>query len=380
MRKQTDSSARAGLVHLLACRGGRAGRTVAPILDLVATVGVRDLFRRRAEETELARLSPKYEVNLRIWSEAARACGAELVDLGGGDFEFVAGLALTRARMQVTPLDDEAAVRMALDKTAVQAALATAGLPVPSHISFHVCDLAPARRLVEAGGAWVVKPAGGTGSGQGTTTGITSGEALQRASARAARGDVHQLLEREVHGEEYRLLLLDGELLGAVRRGPPAVVGDGVSTIAGLVHAENRRRLDRRGDAGVMLVTLDLDASLTLARAGIGPRTVPAAGAEVTVKTARNQGGSRDSEVVEPGALAGELVDAARRAAAAVGLRLAGVDLITPDPSRSLADAGGAILEVNGTPGLHYHYLVRNREAVVPVAVPILEKMLAEAA
>jgi hypothetical protein len=30
-------------------------------------------------------------------------------------------------------------------------------------------------------------------------------------------------------------------------------------------------------------------------------------------------------------------------------------------------------------PGLHYHYLVRNRDAVVPVAVPVLEKMLEEA-
>jgi cyanophycin synthetase len=366
----------AKLSQLLARRGGRAGRSLGPGLDLAVAVGVRSLLARRREEAEHAAQWPERRVNLRIWSEAARACGVPLSELGGGFFELGSGAARARVWLHVTPLDDEVALRLALDKTSTNSLLAAEGLPVPEHVSFSLADPDPALRRVEAGGVWVVKPAGGTSSGQGTTVGVRSAEELLRASARASRSSESQLLERQVEGDEYRLLLLDGEPLGAVRRSAPSVAGDGVSSVAGLVRAENRRRLDALGEAGLKLITLDLDALLTLAREGAGPRTVPPAGTELRVKTARSQAGRRDSEAVELGAFAEELVEEARRAAATLGLRLAGVDLISSDPGRSLAASGGAIVEVNGTPGLHYHYLVSNPEAAPPVAVPILKRML----
>lgn len=345
-------------------------------MDLAGATGVRSLLRRRREQIESSASWPQHAVNLRIWREAARACGGSLREIGSGFFEIGAGPASVRVWLHVTPLDDEVALRLALDRSATRSLLEAEGLPMPQSVAFELGDPAPALRLLEGGGAWVVKPAGGTSGGDGTTTGVRSAGELLRASVRASRGSERQLLERQVPGEEYRLLLLDGELLGAIRRSPPWVVGDGASSVADLVHAENRRRLDARGEAGVRMVTLDLDALLTLSHAGTGPRGVPPAGAEVAVKTARNQAGSRESETVDRGLFAGELVDEARRAAAALGLRLAGVDLIAPDPGRSLAASGGAIIEVNGTPGLHYHYLVRDPEAAEPVAVPILETML----
>ena len=36
------------------------------------------------------------------------------------------------------------------------------------------------------------------------------------------------------------------------------------------------------------------------------------------------------------------------------------------------------ILEVNATPGLHYHYETRNPERAVPVLIPILRTLLDE--
>lgn len=366
----------AKLTYLLARRGGRVGRTAAPALDLAAAVGPADLLTRRREEREYARRRLKYEVNLSIWSEAAGALGGGLRELGGDAMEIVVGGAAARVRMQATPLDDDAALGVALDKAATQSLLRDEGLPIPEQLVFDLADLRPALRLMEGGGAWVVKPADGGGSGQGTTTGVRSEAELLRASARAGRAGRRLLIERQAQGDEYRLLFLDGELLGAVRRSAPSVVGDGAGSVSRLVHAENRRRLDSLGEAGVMLVTLDLDALFTLSRAGIGPRGVPPEGVRMPVKTARSQAGRRESEAIEAGALSAELVDEARRAAAAVGLRLAGVDLIAADPMSSLSASGGAIIEVNGTPGLHYHYLVRNPEAVPPVAVPILRRML----
>jgi len=33
-------------------------------------------------------------------------------------------------------------------------------------------------------------------------------------------------------------------------------------------------------------------------------------------------------------------------------------------------------VEVNGTPGLHYHYLVSQPERAVPIAIPLLDALL----
>ncbi len=84
-----------------------------------------------------------------------------------------------------------------------------------------------------------------------------------------------------------------------------------------------------------------------------------------------------DNETVRE-ALAPELVADARTAAAAVGLRLAGVDVITPDASQPLREAGGVITDVNGTPGIHRHYLVADADGATRVAVPILDTLLRE--
>jgi D-alanine-D-alanine ligase-like ATP-grasp enzyme len=56
---------------------------------------------------------------------------------------------------------------------------------------------------------------------------------------------------------------------------------------------------------------------------------------------------------------------------------LAGVDVITTDQAVSLRRSGGAVLEVNVTPGLHYHYEVRDPARAVPVAERVLERLLA---
>lgn len=60
----------------------------------------------------------------------------------------------------------------------------------------------------------------------------------------------------------------------------------------------------------------------------------------------------------------------------AVRLRLAGVDVVTNDLSRSLKDSGGVILEVNHDPSPHLHYHVADPGGATRVAVPILDRLL----
>jgi glutathione synthase/RimK-type ligase-like ATP-grasp enzyme len=88
------------------------------------------------------------------------------------------------------------------------------------------------------------------------------------------------------------------------------------------------------------------------------------------VKTAVNENAADDNESATH-LLCEEVVEAGARAAGAVGVRLAGVDVITVDPARPLADTGGVVLEVNTTPGFYYHYHKRGGE--FPVALHVLK-------
>ena len=314
----------------------------------------------------------------RLWLDAASAVGADVSEPGGGFIEFRRGGCAVRVWGSWVPLDDLVTLRFADDKLLSRRSLEAAGLPVPAYSVFDRGDPRPAREfLAAAPGSCVVKPAGSSG-GSGATSGVRTDKALRRALLRAGRLDDRLLIERQVPGDLYRLLFCDGELLDVIRRLPPRVTGDGRSTVGELVAAENSRRLAAAGGERVGLLRLDLDSALTLEQAALHHTSVPARGVVVAVKTVVNQNSSRDNvNVLEE--VSGELVSEAAAAVAAVEVRLAGVDLITPDPGRPLSAAGGAILEVNGTPGLHYHYEVSNPERSVAVCVPILERLLAVA-
>jgi D-alanine-D-alanine ligase-like ATP-grasp enzyme len=360
----------------LATRRGGVVRELASRADAVRGLGLRGAWERVRTERELAASGnePWDTVYLRIWSEAANELGASVHELGGGFLELRRGDAVTRVWQQFTELDGPVALQLALDRRVVFRLLQEADVPIPEHL-----ELEPTRADLGipflAGGPCVVKPAAGTGVGSGITSGITNEEQLRRALLRAARYGT-LMLERQVPGTVYRFLYLDGELLDAVRKLPPSVVGDGRSTIEELVRRENRRRLEAGGSAGFSMLKLDLDALFTLEAAGLDARSVPSASTRIIVKNVTNQNSIEDNQTVRPLELADELVAEGAAAAAATGLRLAGVDLVTPDSGASLRRSGGRVIEVNGMPGLNHHYNVSDRANAIAVAVPILAALL----
>jgi len=360
-------------------RRGGPGPELAVRLDLALSLGPRHVWRRLREDArDRRRADPRYRIYARIWHEAARELGAEVATLGDAGFlEIRRGRASTRVWHHWVMLDDVVTARLALEKALVHRLVGAAGVPVPQHREFSTRDVRGAVEFLDGGARpCVVKP-GGASSGSGATSGIVSRDDLLRAVLRAGRVDDRLLVERQSPGRVYRLLFLDGELLDVIERQAPSVTGDGHSTIAKLIADENRRRLESNGDDGPMLLAIDLECLLTLRNAGLKLDTVPAAGERVPVKTVTNQNGRRENRSVV-GAVSPELVAEAAAAASAVGVRLAGVDVITTDPAQSLAGGEGVVIEVNATPGLHYHYLVADPSEAQSVAVPILERLLQE--
>lgn len=357
---------------------GRPARIVMPQVDSLRALGLaRGLRRwRTAEDDHTERLARgQTQVYRGIWEQAAAALGADIEALADDFLTLSRDGVQTVLSRHLVMLDHPATVALALDKSIVHQLLVKDGLPVPEHLEIDRDDRAGALAfLSQSSEPCVVKPANGTSGGLGVTCGVESADDLWRSWLAAARWDTRILVERQVRGEEYRLLFLDGELLDVVHRRRPDVVGNGAMTVLELIEAENDRRLNAENSEVSRLVRVDLDCELAVRRSGLSLRSVAAPGQLVTVKGTVGENATRDNSAVHN--LSPELVRQAARATELLHLQLAGIDLVTPDPAASLTEAGGAILEVNATPGLHYHYQVENPEHASSVAIPILSRLL----
>ena len=314
-------------------------------------------------------------VYARMWRGAAEQVGAEYRDLGRGISELRRDGRMTRTFQQMTALDDAVSLRVALDKPTVQRWLQDRGVSVPDQVQFSLHDTRPALDLIERAGPCVVKPAEQTAGGDGVTVGVADVRDLRSACLLASRFGTTFVAEQQAPGVLRRLLFLDGELLDVICDEPPHVVGDGVSTVWELMQAENRRRDAARGEVGLEYWRADLDTALTLRRAGARLSDVPARGTTVQVKSVSNDRRVEDSRTYR-GTVHPDVLEQARTAATAVGLRLAGVDVVTPRLDVPLHAAGGVVIEVNGSPGIHRHYQVADSAGATDVAATIAERLL----
>lgn len=331
-----------------------------------------------AERAARRRHAAFYE---ELWTAAAGRVGAQVRPLGDGALEIDLGARTVRIRATHCSIDDEGTLLRAGDKELVHRLLRAADLPTPRYARFTLGEVERAEAfLAEAAGPCVVKPARGSSGGAGVTTGIRTVEDLHRAAADAAaagaragrsaapggitRGVIGRfgslagvplLVEDQLAGDNYRLLYVDGILVDALRRAVPTVVGDGAATVDELLARLNASRAGSGTLGGQKLVARDMDVERTLDTQGLHLQSVPAAGREVLLKTKINEGDPADNRPAR-GELHRSIIADGAAAAAAVGVRWAGVDVITADATRPLADTGGAVLEVNTTPGLAAHF------------------------
>ena len=311
------------------------------------------------------------------WSEGASAIGATFSDVCAGVWEVKRGDRRTQLANFVTQCDDPVILRLAGDKTYAYQLAASARVPVPEHCVITLATIDEAerfRRAVE--GPLVVKPAAGSSSGLGVSTGIEGSSELTSAIALASLYDERILIERMIPGESYRLLFLGGRLIHAVRRRGIRVAGDGRATV--------RELLSRRG-----MASLEHDASVrqTLRAQRLSLDTIPASGQEVLVRGIPDHSsggrGTRELRTVYDESVihrcSPDLAREAGKVVCALGSELAGVDLITTDPSVSLHASKGAFIEINTTPGIHHHYVTQGDVVETPVAATVLEYLLARA-
>lgn len=279
-----------------------------------------------------------------ITQAQARGIPWRAVMEGEGIFDFGEGHRQRRLWRHYTGATSYLATKISTRKDAANAVLGLHGLPVPRQelVTSEEAALRAARRI---GTPVVVKPAG-TDFGTAVHLDVSSDAAVRAAFANARKhGAV--LVEEQIPGDHYRLMVINGRLTSARRQKPAHVVADGARSIARLVDAANAARIRN----GWVPIPLDEEARKLLAGRGLTPDSVPPAGSEVRLRVQSNlsEGGSMEvlTDVVHP-----DNARLALRAAAIVGIDVAGLDFITPDITRSYLEVGGGICEINVTPGL----------------------------
>jgi len=319
--------------------------------------------RRGLGQTMLRQRSEFYA---HAWQQAAAQVGASIQPLADGLIEFQRGEETTLVWKNYTALDDPVTLRLAGNKPLVLEKLQAVGASLAPWKTFTLPTIEAAYSVLD-GSSFVVKPARNTGAGSGVTTGVRTVGELRRSAAIASAFDSTLLIEKQITGNNYRLLYLHGELIEAVRRDPPAVTGDGTKSIGQLVAAENIFRQEQGWRRAQTMLSIDEDMRRTLAASRKSLRTIPAAGEVVSLKTVINENRATENQPVQ--AVCPEIVRLGCACAQTLGNQLAGVDIIAPDLSVPLKASGGVVLEVNTTPGLYHHYDPAQNECRVASAI-----------
>ncbi len=172
------------------------------------------------------------------------------------------------------------------------------------------------------------------------------------------------IAEEFIHGENYRLLVLDDKIIGAVRRKAAHVIGNGKNSIRELISIQN----EQRGKTLLKPIKIDNEVNLKLQRDGLNLESVPKQGEEVILRYNCNltTGGSTQECMKEVHDYYKQI---AIKAVKTVGSKFGGVDIIAENISKP---SKFVINEINYNPGLRLHYKV-NEGDIIKVAIPIME-------
>jgi cyanophycin synthetase len=275
---------------------------------------------------------------------AIRLTEGNLVQLGYG---------ARQRRIWTAETDQTSAIAegIAGDKDLTKTLLKSCGVPVPE-----------GRMVDDPDDAWdaaqdiglpvVVKPYDGN-HGRGVSLDLKTRDDIVAAYHLANRKGGGVIVERFIAGNEHRLLVVGRRVVAAACGEAAWVSGDGKSNIIelvdGQINTDPRRGSGEESPLNALAPEAGAEIILELERQGFTAYSVPDEGRKVLIQ--RNGNVALDvTDRIHP-----SIVATATLAARIVGLDIAGVDLVAEDISRPLHEQGGAIIEVNASPGLLSH-------------------------
>ncbi|RHW35509.1 ATP-grasp domain-containing protein [Oceanobacillus profundus] len=211
----------------------------------------------------------------------------------------------------------------------------------------------------------VIKPLAGAG-GRGVITGIDSfDELMENIQYLTEKLNYHQIIVEEyITGEDYRAFVIGDKVVGAFRRLPPHVIGDGKSTIRELLKKKNKFRVNIPGTYD-MKVLINEEIKRELNKQNLTLKSIPEKDQFVRLKTKNNVSSGGDP-IDATHELSEDLKENLVKAVQAIpGLIQGGVDVIYDKESGRYA-----ILEINTKPSIRNHlYPIKGNAHEIPKSI-----------
>jgi len=242
------------------------------------------------------------------------------------------------------------AVEIGSDKFQTKKVLTTQNIPVPKGRSFdQQADRSTIVAYAESlGYPVVIKPIDGS-FGRGVFTNVMSEAELVEGLnyIRTILETEELVVEKHITGKEYRIYVVNDQVVGAINRIPANIEGDGLRTISALIKEKNKQRdLNPRLFSCPIVVNDELNGFIELK--GYTINEVPKKGEIIYLNNTSNisQGGDSIDVLDE---LPNEIKQTAIEALQAIpGLDHGAVDLII-DQNETDISMAGTVLELNPT-------------------------------
>jgi len=347
--------------------GNLAVRFISDILSRSGIYSPKEITNSELQLEKLVRYASEYGVSgtHRYLMKAARDAGFPALYLGNKFLQLGHGRFRRLLWRSITDATPWTAVERSTDKVVTMQMLKNLGLNVPAQYVVRTPEQAlEAARTI--GFPVVAKPRRQDRQ-VGVTVDIENEKELLKAYNRARKYGGNVIIEEMLQGENYRVIVINGEIVSALERHPAHVVGDGKQTVSKLVEVLNRDpRRGLGGNTPLTVLELDNEADAVLAARGYTRSTVPKRGERVDISSfpnARVSDATRDvTDIIHP-----DVSEAMLLGVRALGLDIAGVDYITPDISRAPKEVGGGFCEINCTPMLQPHYATMPRDMASPI-------------
>ncbi|RFU70973.1 cyanophycin synthetase [Peribacillus saganii] len=313
--------------------------TIQPAVDKIAQLYYENKLGPSTEAI--------YEAALRLKIPAERVGTDSLVRLGiGSRQKFV--------QATISSQTSILAVENSCCKQATKTILESCGVPVP--IGEKVSTLEEIFEAAEElGFPLVLKPSNGR-QGEGVITNIKNKEELFNVAHCLDQHVESFIIERHYEGNDYRLTIVDGKMVAASLRVPPFVIGNGEDSIRSLIEEENKNPL-RGNDHEKPMSKIPLNHTVTcyLEKLDLTLNSIPDKGQVIqVVGNANLSTGGKALDVTDQ--VHPTIKNIAITAAKAIGLDIAGIDLICKDISKPYHRDSVAVIEVNAAPGIRMHH------------------------
>ena len=182
------------------------------------------------------------------------------------------------------------AVEIGMDKERTKQYLSKAGVPFPQGKQFKVdADIEEIVNYAsQLGYPVVLKPTIGS-FGRGVVTDIQDADKLRESiiDVRANYNYSDIIVEKHIYGQEYRLYVVDDQVVGAINRKPPYIIGDGINTIFNLIEMENEKR-EKNPRLVSCLIKIDQEIKNYIKAAGYSLDSIPEKGEQIVLRGRSN--------------------------------------------------------------------------------------------